>query len=353
MTNPCRRAPVLLLFIFLSLSASARAGEVAGGASRDASCRVLRVPDAQQWDGAAATVQAEVDTVLESQDVRVVIHLLDGDGVAVSNTVVEQTVEGTANDAIDALLPLVDLRTAGEFEVEALVFDAGSEVLQDRCSLRLPHPESACATYEDFQQPLFRGDNSLTSDEETEYEALENLIDESGSIAGLRGPQIRRLRWWGISLEFDGMNFIGPCSEDDAAGTPFVLRFYEDSSAIPGALIATRTGAVAEIAATGELTFPTGTPIMRYSVEFAPVDSTDVRWISVRREPGPPTHLGNACEFLWTGEEDLELYDNFAYQRDLLLPDLDYAWMGLDLLLCVDASSIFLDGFESGDTSAW
>ena len=327
---------------------------VDGGAAGTASCRSITSDQAHYDYGDTVTITTEVDTTLGSQNIRVESNILDNIGVNVGGSSSIATITGAANDAVQVAVPLPTGGGGGQHTLESLIFDNDSGIFQTRCTTPIT-VTSLCESFEDFTQPLPASNHQgswFTSDRNFVYETIANTADH-GVLAPLTGPSIRRLRYWGVSAEWDGTNILGECL--DGLTIPFDFYFYADSAGAPGALLDSRLGIQTTATDSGDCCWNPGISNYQFDAEFVtPVDSTDVRWIGIRRQQGAQTPAGNTCVFGWVTESDTLRYDNEFFQRDVNVPAVNIQPGVLhDMTLCIDASSIFLDGFESGDVSGW
>ena len=170
-----------------------------------------------------------------------------------------------------------------------------------------------CDAFPDYQQPLDSANfgTARTSDAQIPLEVAEDIVSGT-AITTLPTGTIAGVRFWGISAEFNpAVGFVGQCLEDNAANTPYTFNFYADNAGAPGALLGTRTAAPTATDTTIPFAFAT---IFQYDANFAPIDNTNVSWISIQRQTGVQATSGNDCYFLWVNETNVATYDNFAVE---------------------------------------
>ncbi|MHC5113429.1 MAG: DUF2341 domain-containing protein [Planctomycetota bacterium] len=143
--------------------------------------------------------------------------------------------------------------------------------------------------------------------------------------------EIRRLRWWGLSLEYDpvGELFVADCDADD--GTAFRISLYEDNGVpgdqVRGALL-TSIDLVPTIIDTGQT--HNGFAVLEYEVFLDPTYDDiagTVAWIGIQRLEGNDAPSGDPCLFLWFDEQS-GAYGSEALQEGATTPELsvDLAW---------------------------
>lgn len=292
-------------------------------------------------------ITTEVDTSLVDQNIRVESNVLTADLTNIAGTSTTTTIIGDTNDAVQVTVALPEIGDGGPHSVESLVFDEDTGLLHARYSVPI-EIRSRCGVFEDLRQPLMISGGQagwLTSDEELVWEAMANTAD-SGSLAALPGQLITHVRFWGVNAEWDTKAIIAECLGD--LNTPFNFYFYADDGGAPGKLLDSRLDIQASATNTGSCCWNGGLSTYRFDAEFdQAVDTSNVRWISVRRQQGNATPAGNSCLFGWVTEGDTSLYDNSLFQRNINDPTVNVQ-EGLehDFLLCVDASLIFRDGLE-------
>ncbi len=193
-----------------------------------------------------------------------------------------------------------------------------------------PQALLSCAGYEAYQQPMDDANYSTarTADAEIDLTAHESMVDGGGVITPMINGNSSGLKIWGISAEFNG-GFIGPCAEDDIAGTPFNLTFSDDNAGQPGNVIASVTGTVDNI---NDTAIPFAfTSVQEINLSFPETDMSNVSWVSVQRQAGQNAASGNQCLFLWVNETTAS-YDDYSQQDNagVFAPEV------YDLTMCID-----------------
>ena len=224
-------------------------------------------------------------------------------------------------------------------------------------------PPSGCSGYSTYLQPL-DPDNSefaASSEHSSSLEAwsAEATLNGSDVIAALGAGKIEKLRWWGVSEEWDpdqspGNEFLGNyCSTDDAANRAFRLVFYSNDGGLPGEPLAIR-----DIVPTDFLTDEcwdcqnNNHFIAEYQATISPaVDATNVAWISIRRHAGSKINGNNECVFAWVSESTAAHDEKWVQNGAAFTDDLTY---------CVHKGTaansytdLFYGDFERGDTRYW
>ncbi|MCP3906211.1 MAG: hypothetical protein GY715_21510 [Planctomycetes bacterium] len=188
-----------------------------------------------------------------------------------------------------------------------------------------------CLVGAELSQPLSASSlNGLVSDlGATNTEHVIDSIDQAQ--LPFDEPLIRRVRWWGLSLEYDTVleDFVGDCDADD--GTAFRISLYQDNG-IPGDQVRgpllTQEDLVPSVTDTAQTIG--GFAVLQYEVYFTPAyDNTigDVEWIGIQRLEGNDAPSGNPCLFLWL-DEGSGAYGSEALQEGAAIPELsvDLAW---------------------------
>jgi len=281
----------------------------------------------------SVSLDAAVDTLVEidfdTADGTAEDEAGDGDYTAAQGTV--QFTAGTAGDesvSIDVIADdrpetdetfFVDLSNlaAGGRDVIVATSSGGATILDD---------DDACPGFTVYRQPWdsptsLRGHPATSGPDAT----FENVVDESGAPTPLPPGLVSALRAWGV-----GDDAGAPCTLD--ASEPFDLVFAADGGGAPGAVVAQMSGLLPVLT-------PAGGDAVQIDFVFAPFDADGVSWLSIQRAEIA------GCAFEWLAEELTGTYDDMVFTPPAVAPDDAYVCLG-DLL-------IFLDGFESGDTSAW
>jgi uncharacterized repeat protein (TIGR01451 family) len=176
----------------------------------------------------------------------------------------------------------------------------------------------ACNAPTLYEQPFDAGNfgTARTSDEEAAFLTSESILDGAGVITPLAAGTTESVRVWGISAEFSG-GFLGPCTDDDTAGTPFNVIFSADAAGTPGAVISS----VVATATVTDTAIPFAfTTVFQYDLSFPATDITGAAWVSVQRQTGASTPGGNQCLFLWVDETLAGSYDDSADQNGGAVP---------------------------------
>lgn len=105
-----------------------------GGAATDASCRGVTVDQAAYDFGDSVQVTVEADTALASMNVVVETNLLDPNGINVDGGSQTGTISGTDDDPFTFNLTLPSSGTAGAYQAQSLIFDAGTGQLLASCT---------------------------------------------------------------------------------------------------------------------------------------------------------------------------------------------------------------------------
>ncbi len=180
---------------------------------------------------------------------------------------------------------------------------AGTAIAQPQRELVNPGPpiEGApvdCEGYDAYQQPLDPANfnTARTSDEESGFLVAEGFVPDpySGKVDGIR--------WWGINFDF----IATFCTDDDVAGTPFTVTFWDDTPDV-GNVVCEQTGVAPTIVDTG-VAFAT-TTIGEFSAKFPACDATGATWVSIERETGVA-----GCFWLWVDGDLVGTYDDMAWQ---------------------------------------
>ncbi|MEM7051513.1 MAG: DUF11 domain-containing protein [Acidobacteriota bacterium] len=193
-----------------------------------------------------------------------------------------------------------------------------SKLTHDGAIVPSPLGGPACTGFSDYEQPIDTANfnTARTSDVEAAFLTSEAFVSGS-TITALTEGVAEGVRFWGISAEFNA-GFLGPCTDDDTANTPFNIIFSEDNAGTPGAVIASVVGTPASITNTGiPFAFTT---IFEWDVTIPPTDVTDAAWIGIQRQTGASTPGGNQCLFLWLDEINNATYDNTADQNAAPVP---------------------------------
>ena len=149
-----------------------------------------------------------------------------------------------------------------------------------------------------------------TSDLEAGFTVVEDFVDGTGTIMPFAGGT-SGFKWWGINYDFVSTF----CTDDDLAGTPFNIIFYDGPATGPGSVVASVPGVVPTIVDTG-LAF-SSTTIGEYTATFAGIDISGATWVSIERQEGV-----TGCFWLWVDESLAGSYDDFAIQVNSAPPEL-------------------------------
>ncbi len=179
--------------------------------------------------------------------------------------------------------------------------------------------------------------DALTSDTEFAFLVADSIDPNQLPL----DAHITKIRWWGLSLQFDdeGGRFIGTCTDDDP--TSFDIIFFADDgtpgngqhSQIP---LATRT--VTPMVVDTGIDFGAGlTTIVEYTAILNPSVANDgsIEWLAIQRHIGqsvvdPDTGDIDPCVWLWIDEESGQ-FGSEARQDGAEPPDLpelitDFTW---------------------------
>ncbi len=179
-----------------------------------------------------------------------------------------------------------------------------------------PEALLSCGNNTAYQQPLDDANfnTARTADVELGFTAHESMVDGGGIITPMINGNSDSMRLWGLSLELDpNVGFIGDCTDDNTALTPFNLTFSDDNGGQPGNVIASVTATVDNVVETG-IPFAF-TSIQETNLSFPETDMTNVAWVSVQRQVGQGTAGGNQCVFLWADETAVS-YDDSSLTDD-------------------------------------
>ena len=192
----------------------------------------------------------------------------------------------------------------------------------------------------------------------------------SGVITPLTSGAIDKLKWWGISNEWDPdasgsipEKFLNKyCGKDDNENRTFRITFYTNDGGLPGQPLAIRTNTPADFLTDVDWDPRSGTEFQHYIAEYTanfgnPVNATQVAWISIRREAGPKINGNNECVFLWINESDAAKYDDAWVQDGVKYDSGEEAF---DLTYCLEKgpaagsyTDIYHGDFERGDLRYW
>lgn len=161
-----------------------------------------------------------------------------------------------------------------------------------------------CTGFDGYTQPLDSGNfgTARTSDVEAAFFVAEDFVDGAGAVMPFVGGS-SGLKWWGINYDFVATF----CTDDDLAGTPFNITFYDGDATGPASVVASVTGVVPTITDTG-IPFST-TTIGEYTATYAGFDVSGATWVSIQRQEGV-----TGCFWLWADETLAGSYDDAAYQ---------------------------------------
>ncbi len=180
-----------------------------------------------------------------------------------------------------------------------------------------------CTGFDGYLQPLDSGNfnTARTSDAQAGFTVLGDFVDGAGSVTPYVGGT-SGLRWWGINYDFVSTF----CTDDDLAGTPFDIIFYDGDASGPGSVVATVLNVSPTIVDTG-IPFNV-TTIGEYTATFSGIDITGATWVSIQRQEGVTD-----CYWLWADENLVGSYDDLAVQDDGATP----AIVDTDQTMCLQA----------------
>lgn len=180
--------------------------------------------------------------------------------------------------------------------------------------------------------------SAFTADEELDLTDFEGVVGPDGELTTLpNGTLTLDMRFWILSVEIDPVvGFTAPCSQDDDAGTPYNISFFDDVAGLPGNLLGTSTAQVIANQDTG-INFIFGN-IRAIDVTLDNALSNDgVTHIGIQRQQGQDAANGNACVALLVNEEVIGTFDDQANQ----LEGMAFSPTDSDFPLCLDG--FFID----------
>lgn len=109
---------------------------VDGGAATTATCRSLTLGQGGYAPGATVNAAVEADTTLTTQNVQIELNLLDPTATNVTGATQNVTLAGASDDAANFALALPGTAVNGTYTAQALIYDAGTTILQGTCAAR-------------------------------------------------------------------------------------------------------------------------------------------------------------------------------------------------------------------------
>lgn len=167
---------------------------------------------------------------------------------------------------------------------------------------------------QDFDPAGFGG--ASTGDEENNFTDFEGVVDGGGALTTLPAGTTGNMRFWALSIEFDpAAGFVATCTEDDDAGTPYNISFFDDNAGLPGNMLGSTTATLVSSIDTGiPFAFTT---VREIDVMLdTPLDNAGVTHIGIQRQTGQNAANGNMCLALIVDEQVVGTFDDNANQFD-------------------------------------